>query len=75
MIRCHLMSSFFSDDSLSSHGSVSPSSSTGSMESPHPLQSSKDIFFQVKQDNERRNLIVDVMKHNSEQVGISVFGH
>ena len=59
----------YSDESLSSIGSSSPSSSTSSMDSPHP-QSGKDIFFQVKQESERKSLILDVMNQNSAQVWI-----
>ena len=60
--------SYPSDDTLSLIGSPSSSNSSGSLESPNPIQSGKDVFFQAKQEAERRNLIVDIIEHESEKV-------
>jgi len=57
-----------SDDTLSYTGSSSSSSSTASLESPSPQQSGKDVFFQMKQEAERRKLTVDIIEHESEQI-------
>ena len=61
-------SSCFSDEALSFIGSTSSSNSSGSLESPNPIHSGKDVFFQAKQEAERKTLIVDIIEHESEQV-------
>ena len=63
---------FYSDDSLTPTGSLSPSSLTNSFDNSQEKRPRKDIFFQVKQENERRNLVIDVMNQNIDQVGCSV---
>ena len=57
-----------SDESLSSAGSLSPTSSTNSLDGSHAKQGGKDVFFQVKQESERRKLVIDVMNEKMEQV-------
>eukprot|EP00112_Aurelia_sp_Birch-Aquarium-sp1_P005488 Seg1622.17 transcript_id=Seg1622.17/GoldUCD/mRNA.D3Y31 product="Mitogen-activated protein kinase kinase kinase 15" protein_id=Seg1622.17/GoldUCD/D3Y31 len=57
-----------SDDSLTSTGSLSPSSLTNSFDNSQQKRPGKDIFFQVKQESERRNLVIDVMNQNIDQI-------
>eukprot|EP00794_Sanderia_malayensis_P000098 gene98-705_t len=54
-----------SNESLSSTGS---SSTTSSLEQPNSKMSSKDIFFEIKQEHERTSLVIEIMEQKNEQM-------